>query len=812
MKYAMKIVLGMIIMIILTACTNPQALSTQFQTGDGASSTTALPTPTATPTPIPSKPPEALIDDGDYALFVGDYQAAFEIFQDSLARSSDPVTTAKANLGSGQALLKQENYGTALDYLRIAAESDDPIIAGHAYYLLGKTFTYLERYEEALSAYSAYLENRPGLLDSHVYNLQGDLHLNLGAYEQAIELYEAAYQTDPDGGSEAITEKIASAYEELGDLETALVLYQEVYDNTENGYTKARMDLLIGRIYLSQDNFEEAEPYLQDSVNNYPFAYDAYTALVTLVNLEIPVNEYQRGLVNYYVENYSLSIEAFDRYLSQGIEENADGALYYKALAILEQSEETGESNYEQSIALWEQMIRDYPASPFYVDAWQYIEFTQWFYLSQPEQSARTSLAYVAQRPESPASADFLFLAGRSFERANLLVDAAETWTRVANEYPNSDQTFRSTYFAGITYVRLGDWDTAQTLFARVLVLTSKPAEIAAANLWIGKCQEAKGEISAALDTWKLAQTADPFGHYSIRAEDLLIGRGVFTEPQTYELSSDLTPYLPEAENWLRTTFNLPADTNLESPGLIANDPLFQRGLEYWSLGEYEAAKTELEALRTATADDPAQTFRLIPAFVNIGLYRSALIASTNLLRLAGLEAANALQAPEFFSRVRFGAYYLDWVLPIAESVQISPLLLLSIIRQESSYEGFIRSGAGALGLMQVIPATGAQLANELGWPENYTVDDLFRPYVSLRFGASYLQKQRNYFGGDLFAMLAAYNGGPGNTIAWKGLAASEDPDLFLETIRIEETRNYIRLINETHYIYRWLYGSPMGF
>jgi soluble lytic murein transglycosylase len=77
-----------------------------------------------------------------------------------------------------------------------------------------------------------------------------------------------------------------------------------------------------------------------------------------------------------------------------------------------------------------------------------------------------------------------------------------------------------------------------------------------------------------------------------------------------------------------------------------------------------------------------------------------------------------------------------------------------------------------------------------------------------MRFGANYLKKQRNLFGGDLFAMLAAYNGGPGNTLIWKELAGSEDPDLFLETVRIEETRNYIRLINEIHAVYRWLYGD----
>jgi soluble lytic murein transglycosylase len=223
----------------------------------------------------------------------------------------------------------------------------------------------------------------------------------------------------------------------------------------------------------------------------------------------------------------------------------------------------------------------------------------------------------------------------------------------------------------------------------------------------------------------------------------------------------------------------------------------------------YEQGKAEFESIRQEIDGDPAQTFRLIPALVDLGLYRSALASSSSLLNTAGLEGADALEAPKYFSRIRFGAYYLDWLLPIAESEDLSPLLVLSIIRQESSFEGFISSGADARGLMQIIPATGEQIASELDWPENYSAEDLYRPYVSLIFGMNYLRRWRNYFEGDLYAMLASYNGGPGNTIAWKELAP-DDPDLFLEVIRAEETRNYIRLITETQYIYRWLYGDEI--
>jgi soluble lytic murein transglycosylase len=130
------------------------------------------------------------------------------------------------------------------------------------------------------------------------------------------------------------------------------------------------------------------------------------------------------------------------------------------------------------------------------------------------------------------------------------------------------------------------------------------------------------------------------------------------------------------------------------------------------------------------------------------------------------------------------------------------------VIRQESLFEGFVSSSAGAHGLMQIIPTTGAQIASELGEPLNYTEKDLYRPSVSVQFGTHYLANNLRLFNGDLYAALAAYNGGPGNSLEWKNLAG-DDPDLFLESVRFEETRNYLRNIYEIHIVYRRLYGAP---
>jgi soluble lytic murein transglycosylase len=190
--------------------------------------------------------------------------------------------------------------------------------------------------------------------------------------------------------------------------------------------------------------------------------------------------------------------------------------------------------------------------------------------------------------------------------------------------------------------------------------------------------------------------------------------------------------------------------------------------------------------------------------FYDIGLFRSAILAARQVLTLAGMDDAASLTAPVYFNHIRFGTYYADLVLPAAQKHSLNPLIVWSMMRQESFFEGFIRSSAGARGLMQIMPATGQSIADQLGWPANFNFDDLYRPTVSIYLGVDYLDQQRTSLG-DLYPALAAYNAGPGNAAHWSGLAPS-DPDLFLEVIRLDEPRRYIKAIYEMYSIYDLLY------
>jgi soluble lytic murein transglycosylase len=417
----------------------------------------------------------------------------------------------------------------------------------------------------------------------------------------------------------------------------------------------------------------------------------------------------------------------------------------------------------------------------------------------------QTLLGFVTAAPDHVRAGEFLFDAAQVAERDNQLEKAAELWERDFTQYPTYELALRALFLAGISRYRLGDYAGAFNTFTSLANSAAKLEDRAAAYLWQGKAKDVLGDKTAAKAAWELASNIDPTGYYSERARDLLRSRPPFAPPQAYDLSRDIATERTQAEAWMRATFNLGADVDLSSLGPLQSDPSFQRGAELWKLGLFDLARQEFEYLRTSMENDPAQTYRLANYLIDLGMYRSGILAARQVLTLAGMDDAATMNAPDFFNHLRFGAYFSDLIMPQAQANGFNPLFLFSVVRQESAFEGFVRSSAGARGLMQIIPATGQEVAASIGWPQGYSDIDLYRPVVSVTLGVSYLAKLRDRLDGDMYAALAAYNSGPGNASKWQELAKG-DPDLFLEVIRADETRKYITQIYEMFSIYRRLY------
>ncbi|MCS6908850.1 MAG: tetratricopeptide repeat protein [Anaerolineales bacterium] len=759
-----------------------------------------LPTLPPTATPLPTVVPASSIASGERALSHGDWEQAMQEFRRAASATADPDLQAAALLGEGKARYEMGDYRGAIDLLeQLLRDYPQSAHVPYAHFVLGECYTALERHSEAADAFLNYLAHRSGLVDAYVLNLRGDALLAAGRYTEAAQDYRAALQSPSFLDPLEIQVKLARTHALAGDYQTAIALYDEVYNRTTSDALKARMAYLKGEAFAALGQMQEAYAAYLDAVNNYPTAYDSYRALVVLVEANVPVDDLNRGIVDYFAGQYGVALAAFDRYFQKGGPNRAT-ALYYYGLTL----RATGA--FEEALEAWDTLIAEFPEDRFWDDAWDQKAYTLWNFMKDYNAAIEVLLNFVQSAPNHPRAAEFLFDAGLVAEMDGQLQRAAEIWEKLEPQYPASEYTYRGIFLAGISRYRLGDYNAALALFGRAAGLASSPRDRAAAYLWQGKCQKALGDEAAAQVIWGQAVNIDPTGYYSERARELILGQAPFTPPQMFDFAVDLEAERLQAEEWLRARFQIGPETDLSSVGDLANDPRYRRGLELWRLGLYDEARLEFEDLRRAVSQDVVNSFRLMNAMLELGAYRLAIFSARQVLSLAGYDDATSMSAPLYFNHIRFGLYFRELILPVAQKYQIHPLLLFSIVRQESAFEGFVRSSAGARGLMQIMPATGEEIARNLGWPPNYTATDLYRPQVSIEFGAYYLSKWRNYFQGDLYAALAAYNGGPGNAMAWHKLA-NGDPDLFLEVIRFSETRNYLRGVYEIFSLYRRIYN-----
>lgn len=789
--------------ILLSACSSS---SNNAEEGQPSTSEVLVKSPTSTvtvtpsPTPEPTPLPEVRITLAENSFFEGDYQTAENELDFAKSTSNDQNILASANVRSAQILIQEGLYSEALNLLSpiLDDESIENEIKASANYFYAICQENLNNPTEAAVGYAGYISYLPGTLDAYMYEKAGDVLYNAQILDQALEYYNLALESSQILDLTDVKINIGKIYAAQLDYTNAIRIFMEVHDSSPSEYVRSQMNLLAGQSYLALGLPDQAYARFQESVQNFPRAYDTHSGLVALVEAGIQVDEFNRGLSNYYTGNYGLAINAFLRFIEQTPDHNGS-SFYFIGMSYLLMDDP------DNAIFYFDQLIDNYPDNMFFVDAWDEKAYTQWAYLNQYPEAAETLLEFANEYPGNDYASEAIMEAGRIYERNNQLTKAANTWAQLIDLYPQMVISSQALFLSGITNYRLENYDIALSEFQRYLLLTGVAEEKAAGFFWVGKTYEKLGETEKAKNSWQEATSQDPNGYYSERAEEILLGHAPLTTVNDVNLTVNLEQERMIAEVWMRNTFAMEADTNFITMTSFGNDENFIRANAFWNLGLYEQARNEYENLRTKYAQDPLNLFRLTNHFIEIGLYRSAIYSSRQILDLAGMNDFTSFEAPLWFNHIRFGIYFEDIVQEAAADYEFDPMLIFSLIRQESFFEGFIISSAGAKGLMQIMPATGEEIASLLRWPANYKESDLYRPIVNIRMGTNYLSRMRTYFDNDIFAAMAAYNAGPGNVLNWLD-KAHNDPDLFLEIIPYEETQRYLRNIYTFFRIYETLY------
>ncbi|MGI9657874.1 MAG: lytic transglycosylase domain-containing protein [Gaiellaceae bacterium] len=182
---------------------------------------------------------------------------------------------------------------------------------------------------------------------------------------------------------------------------------------------------------------------------------------------------------------------------------------------------------------------------------------------------------------------------------------------------------------------------------------------------------------------------------------------------------------------------------------------------------------------------------------------KTASLLAIGLVVLSGF-AALAIYAvaeePSWYARLRYPLHYEHIIASHSENYEIDGALLAAVIYRESEFDPDAVSPSGAVGLMQLLPATADGIATFTGG-DAFERDDLYDPELNVRYGSFYLKRLLDRYG-ELELALAAYNAGQTTVDGWL-----EDST----GIAYPETRAYVRDIVRIRDVYRRSYGGRLG-
>ncbi|HWQ28847.1 MAG TPA: lytic transglycosylase domain-containing protein, partial [Dehalococcoidia bacterium] len=360
---------------------------------------------------------------------------------------------------------------------------------------------------------------------------------------------------------------------------------------------------------------------------------------------------------------------------------------------------------------------------------------------------------------------------------------------RLAAGYPGTGFGSEAAFRRGLLLFREGRAAEAAGAFRSVPAEDAESAH--RARYWEARALQAAGDGAAADAILSELASSPEVDYYTLRAVGPIEGREAQLDAGEPDWAS--------IEEWLRRVTGEPAAPALDD---LIFDPAWARGLELLSLGLEAEADAEFESLLGEAGSDAHALYQLARAFRKTG--RTHLSARAATLLLGALPEGAWREAPRDLIRLAYPVDYAPLLFALNRERGVDPLVMLALIRQESLFDPRAGSTAGALGLTQVLPSTGREVAQELGM-SGFDPSALFRPDVSVAIGGAYLASQIERFGGNLYHALAAYNGGPG-TAADARDRAGDDVDLFVELLPYAETRLYVRRVLTHLAFYRYAY------
>ncbi|HUF52214.1 MAG TPA: tetratricopeptide repeat protein [Dehalococcoidia bacterium] len=703
---------------------------------------------------ISSSPAAEVIDftEAERLYYEGEFEGALDIYSAAVERGTyEERRQGLWRIANIQSQLGEHSDAESnLEVLR--QETLDTATNRRSLLLLGSVEFAQGDMIEAREAFDAYvLTNGPATPYAWLYLAQIEAAEENG--EAATADIEMAIEAGLPGGvqSEALF-ALADHYEDAGDMTNAAATYQRIAAEASTSADAAEALWRLGQVEAGVGNTASAQTAYRRLIKGYPAFGRALDAINTEeAAADSGVTTFDRAYTQFLQRNNGVASESFHFILDNpatGIVEAAQ-AHYY--LGILSERS----SLYDDALVHYDASIN----------------------------GLNPGVAEELRGQAMWDKATVLELLGRT--------DEAIAAYAAVGDVPSAERAGEATFRAGFLAYSLGRPGEATTYWTRFQQVAPNSEERARAHYWLAKAMDASA-LPGAADEYAAAATTYPEDYYGLRARALLNGLTGFG----VNIPDDLPP-----PDWLAVEAWLEGFAGPENPvarNRLLDGEAWSRGLELLAAGLPNRADDEFTTVMDDASSKPWALYRIARKLDAMGISWISTLAAQRL-------SFQAPGAPPALYRLVYPLAYIDLVRAEAEANGFDPLLQLAMIRQESLYQPDGVSIADARGLTQVIPNTADFLAEELAI-DDFVYADLFRPHVSIRFGAYYIGNLIDDAEGDFWVAVAGYNGGPGNASAWAE-GTGGDPDLFLESVTFSETRAYVEIVLENWALYRYAWG-----
>lgn len=660
----------------------------------------------------------------------------------ALGKSSG-VAGMRASLALGYFDFDKGNYAVAVKWLERA--KGDPLLRDYSLYWSAEAHHALSQDAEALAELKQIRADFPNsVMTEQALEALGDAALAVNAPGEALAALDAYPGT---GTTPALVFLRARAREQAGDPIAAATDYETVYlkyaTSTQAPEAGMKLDFLRGK--------------LGDQLAPVPIEqrFDRADALFAAKLFSEARTEYEQILPR---------LTGIDRERAQvRIEESA--AQFGSGPSALAALQVTDPDVDAERLAALADVYRA---------------------LGQEQQLVDTVETALKQAPASQWTANALFLAGNYFWVDLNRERAVYFYKQMAENFPISPDAYKAQWRVAWTAVLNHDPQAAEMVAEHIRRYGGSPYT-ADALYWLGRLAEQSGQPSLARTYYDKLAERYPQNYFETQAAARLhaLGDGDRPDPDVLSLIPPVPPVAP---------------LGASIPSAAADRQARADALH--SIAFDASAEMELRAAYTATGE-PRLLLEAAQAAVDAGHCAAAAAIVRQIY--PQLESRRFEDVPR---EVWLAAYPIPFESSIRQwsaNVGVDPMAVAGLIRQESAWEPEARSGANALGLMQVLPKTGRLLARQS--KVSYNTSMLLTPDYNIRLGTLYLANLRKQFGSTESA-LAAYNAGEDRLAFWTAGQTYPELAALVDSIPFTETREYVQIVMRNAEIYRKLYGA----